>query len=159
MSGPSGPCGCRQFLSQERYSLNLSCSQGLHLERPKGRELFIVDNSVSGWTGLRYLEEWSSIAKAFDIATGYFAIGALLTLNGKWQGSTRSGSEPNWRMRANVSRKRVARRPGGLRRLARGPDPCGRSVLLTHLLKHGNVVLWLFLFSIRRVAWAKPHWQ
>ena len=23
---------------------------------PKGRGLFIVDNSVSGWTGLRYLE-------------------------------------------------------------------------------------------------------
>lgn len=52
----------------------------------KGRELFIVDNSVSGWTGLRYLEEWSSIAKAFDIATGYFEIGALLALDGKWQG-------------------------------------------------------------------------
>ena len=51
----------------------------------KGRELFIVDNSVSGWTGLRYLEEWSSIAKAFDIATGFFDIGALLALDGKWQ--------------------------------------------------------------------------
>ena len=51
----------------------------------KGRDLFIVDNSVSGWTGLRYLEEWSSIAKAFDIATGYFEIGALLALDGKWQ--------------------------------------------------------------------------
>ena len=52
----------------------------------KGRELFIVDNSVSGWTGLRYLEEWSGIAKAFDIATGYFDVGALLALDGKWQG-------------------------------------------------------------------------
>ena len=52
----------------------------------KGRGLFIVDNSVSGWTGLRYLEEWSGIAKAFDIATGYFEIGALLTLDGRWQG-------------------------------------------------------------------------
>jgi hypothetical protein len=51
----------------------------------KGRDLFIVDNSVSGWTGLRYLEEWSSIAKSFDIATGYFEIGALLALDGKWQ--------------------------------------------------------------------------
>ena len=51
----------------------------------KGRELFIVDNSVSGWTGLRYLEEWSSIAKAIDIATGYFEIGALLALDRKWQ--------------------------------------------------------------------------
>ncbi len=52
----------------------------------RGRELFIVDNSVSGWTGLRYLEEWSSIARAFDIAAGYFEIGALLALDGKWQG-------------------------------------------------------------------------
>ena len=52
---------------------------------PKGRDLFIVDNSVSGWTGLRYLEEWSSIAKSFDIATGYFEIGALLALEGNWQ--------------------------------------------------------------------------
>ena len=51
----------------------------------KGRELFIVDNSVSGWTGLRYLEEWSSIARAFDIATGFFEIGALLALESKWQ--------------------------------------------------------------------------
>lgn len=51
----------------------------------KGRDLFIVDNSVSGWTGLRYLEEWSSIAKSFDIATGYFEIGALLALEGHWQ--------------------------------------------------------------------------
>ena len=50
-----------------------------------GRELFIVDNSVAGWTGLRYLEEWCQIAKAFDIATGYFEIGALLALEGKWQ--------------------------------------------------------------------------
>ena len=50
-----------------------------------GRSLFIVDNSVSGWTGLRYLEEWASIASAFDIATGYFEIGALLALDGKWQ--------------------------------------------------------------------------
>lgn len=32
----------------------------------KGRELFIVDNSVSGWTGLRYLEEWPG---AFHAAT------------------------------------------------------------------------------------------
>jgi len=52
----------------------------------KGRDLFIVDNSVSGWTGVRYLEEWTGIARAFDIATGYFEIGALLALDGKWQG-------------------------------------------------------------------------
>ena len=53
---------------------------------PAGRGLFIVDNSVSGWTGLRYLEEWSGIAKSFDVATGFFEIGSLLALDGKWQG-------------------------------------------------------------------------
>ena len=56
---------------------------------PAGRGLFIVDNSVAGWTGLRYLEEWSSIARAFDVATGFFEIGALLALDGKWQGLER----------------------------------------------------------------------
>jgi DNA-binding transcriptional regulator YiaG len=53
--------------------------------RGRGRDLFIVDNSVSGWTGLRYLHEWAEIAKAFDIATGFFEIGALLALEGRWQ--------------------------------------------------------------------------
>ena len=52
----------------------------------KGGALFIVDNSVSGWTGLRYLEEWTGIAKSFDICTGFFEIGSLLELDGKWQG-------------------------------------------------------------------------
>ena len=37
---------------------------------PKGRGLFIVDNSVSGWTGLRYLEEWSGIANSAPHACG-----------------------------------------------------------------------------------------
>jgi hypothetical protein len=68
-----------------------------------GKDLFIVDNSVSGWTGLRYLEEWASIAKSFDIATGYFEIGALLALDGKWQGLDRirllMGSETTGRTR------------------------------------------------------------
>ena len=52
----------------------------------KGGDLFIVDNSVSGWTGLRYLEECTKIAKSFDICTGFFEIGSLLALDGKWQG-------------------------------------------------------------------------
>lgn len=52
----------------------------------KGGDLFIVDNTISGWTGLRYLEEWCTIAKGFDIATGYFEVGSLLALDGKWQG-------------------------------------------------------------------------
>ena len=72
----------------------------------KGRELFIVDNSVSGWTGLRYLEGWSSIAKAFDIATGYFEIGALLALDGKWQGLDKirvlMGAETTYRTRKAI---------------------------------------------------------
>ena len=50
-----------------------------------GQDLFIVDNSVSGWTGIRYLEEWTEIATGFDIATGFFEIGALLALDRKWQ--------------------------------------------------------------------------
>src|ERR1700704_3132617 len=50
-----------------------------------GGELFIVDNSESDWKGLRYLQDWTEIASAFDIATGYFEIGALLALDGKWQ--------------------------------------------------------------------------
>jgi len=54
-------------------------------ERPKGGDLFIVDNSISGWTGLRYLQEWSGIAKGFDIATGFFEIGSLLEMDGLWQ--------------------------------------------------------------------------
>ena len=53
--------------------------------KPKGGDLFIVDNSISGWTGLRYLQEWSELAKSFDIATGLFEIGSLLDLDGKWQ--------------------------------------------------------------------------
>tara|TARA_B100001964_G_scaffold241903_1_gene315381 strand:+ start:1068 stop:4217 length:3150 start_codon:yes stop_codon:yes gene_type:complete len=51
----------------------------------KGGDLFIVDNSISGWTCLRYLKEWSGLAKSFDVATGYFEIGSLLELDGEWQ--------------------------------------------------------------------------
>lgn len=51
----------------------------------KGGDLFIVDNSISGWTGLEYLRQWSEISTAFDIATGFFEIGALLALDGQWQ--------------------------------------------------------------------------
>ena len=68
-----------------------------------GRTLFIVDNSVAGWTGLRYLKEWADIARAFDIATGFFEIGALLALDGKWQSLEKirvlMGAETNYRTR------------------------------------------------------------
>ena len=56
------------------------------MSNSKGKDLFIVDNSATGWTGLRYLEEWTLISTSFDIATGFFEIGALLALDGKWQG-------------------------------------------------------------------------
>lgn len=52
----------------------------------RGGDLFIVDNSISGWTGLRYLEEWCGIAESFDICTGFFEIGSLIALDGHWQG-------------------------------------------------------------------------
>ena len=54
-------------------------------EESKGGDLFVVDNSDEGWTGLRYLQEWTEIAKSFDIATGFFEIGSLLDLDGRWQ--------------------------------------------------------------------------
>ncbi len=50
-----------------------------------GGELFIVDNSDENWKGIKYLQDWTEIASAFDIATGYFEIGSLLALDGKWQ--------------------------------------------------------------------------
>ncbi|MBA3350861.1 MAG: DEAD/DEAH box helicase family protein [Blastocatellia bacterium] len=48
-------------------------------------ELFIVDNSDAEWKGLRYLHDWTEIASAFDIASGFFEIGALLALDPGWQ--------------------------------------------------------------------------
>ena len=76
-------------------------------------EPFIVDNSDAGWTGLRYLEEWSGIAKAFDIATGVFEIGALLALDGKWQSLEKirilMGAETTSRTRKASSRRCVKR--------------------------------------------------
>ncbi|MHA1147767.1 MAG: helicase-related protein [Promethearchaeota archaeon] len=51
----------------------------------KKSDLFIVDNGDSEWKVHKYLSEWCEIAKKFDIATGFFEIGALLSLEGKWQ--------------------------------------------------------------------------
>ncbi|MBI5683476.1 MAG: DEAD/DEAH box helicase family protein [Verrucomicrobia bacterium] len=48
-------------------------------------ELFIVDNSDADWKVRSYLSEWCELAKAIDIATGYFEIGSLLCLQEKWQ--------------------------------------------------------------------------
>lgn len=53
--------------------------------RRSGGDLFIVDNSLSRWTGLEYLREWTDLARSFDVATGFFEISSLLALDGKWQ--------------------------------------------------------------------------
>ncbi len=50
-----------------------------------GSEIFIVDNSERDWKVREYLKEWSDISHQFDIATGYFEIGSLLSLDGNWQ--------------------------------------------------------------------------
>jgi superfamily II DNA or RNA helicase len=50
-----------------------------------GAELFIVDNSDEEWKVRDYLREWTGIANQFDIATGYFEIGSLLSIEGMWQ--------------------------------------------------------------------------
>jgi superfamily II DNA or RNA helicase len=50
-----------------------------------GSDLFIVDNSDAEWKVRDYLREWTEIAHKFDIATGYFEIGSLLSLDGHWQ--------------------------------------------------------------------------
>lgn len=50
-----------------------------------GSDLFIVDNSDSDWKVQRYLKEWCHLSKAIDVATGFFEVGGLLTLDGSWQ--------------------------------------------------------------------------
>ena len=50
-----------------------------------GGDLFIVDNSDAEWKVRDYLSEWTDIASVFDVATGYFEIGALLAIDGQWQ--------------------------------------------------------------------------
>jgi len=45
-----------------------------------GSDLFVVDNSDEDWKVQRYLHDWCQISRSLDIATGYFEIGALLSL-------------------------------------------------------------------------------
>ena len=49
-----------------------------------GDELLIVDNADPEWKTLAYLHELADIARALDVATGYFEIGSL-ALDGQWQ--------------------------------------------------------------------------
>lgn len=54
-------------------------------ESSKKSELFIVDNSDSDWRVQKYLSEWCELSTSFDIATGFFEIGSLISLDQKWQ--------------------------------------------------------------------------
>jgi superfamily II DNA/RNA helicase len=47
--------------------------------------MFIVDNTDENWKALNYLNEWCEISKQFDIATGYFEISSLISMDGHWQ--------------------------------------------------------------------------
>lgn len=51
----------------------------------RASELLIVDNSDDEWKVHRYLHRWCEIARALDVASAYFEIGALLSLDGQWQ--------------------------------------------------------------------------
>ena len=54
-------------------------------EKRRGGDLFIVDNSDAQWKVRRYLHEWCQIAGSMDVASAYFEIGSLLSLDGEWQ--------------------------------------------------------------------------
>jgi superfamily II DNA or RNA helicase len=54
-------------------------------KKDRGGELFIVDNSDDDWKVRNYIHEWCEIAKSIDVATGYFEIGSLLSIDGQWQ--------------------------------------------------------------------------
>jgi len=49
------------------------------------KDLYIVDNSIPECSVKKYLNDWCAISRQMDIATGYFEIGGLLELDGKWQ--------------------------------------------------------------------------
>ena len=44
-------------------------------------DLFIVDNGDKNWKAKTYLNDWAELAHTFDVATGYFEIGATTRQN------------------------------------------------------------------------------
>jgi hypothetical protein len=54
-------------------------------QSPRSGDAFIVDNSDEQWKVAQYLSQWCELARALDVATGYFEIGSLLSLDGQWQ--------------------------------------------------------------------------
>ena len=63
----------------------------------KGGDLFIEDISISEWIGLEYLRQWTEIAKAMDVATGFFENGSLLAFDGGWPSAFVAREDPNHR--------------------------------------------------------------
>lgn len=49
------------------------------------KRLYVVDNSSEAQSVKQYLNEWCSVSKQMDIATGYLEIGGLLDLDQNWQ--------------------------------------------------------------------------
>ena len=49
------------------------------------KRLYVVDNSSEAQIVKQYLNEWCSVSKQMDIATGYLEIGGLLDLDQSWQ--------------------------------------------------------------------------
>ena len=111
------------------------------------KDLFIVDNSDAGWKGLRYLEEWCDISKQFDIATGFFEVGALLGMDGKWQQLENirilMGSETTRRTRKellNAVRAEVREKLDRSMEAEKGPNPFLKGVAaIAEALKTGKI--------------------
>lgn len=78
-------------------------------------DLFIVDNGDKNWKAKNYLHEWADLAHTFDVATGYFEIGALLALDGQWQKLDK--------LRILIGDE-VSKRTKGALPTAEGPTPC-----------------------------------
>lgn len=49
------------------------------------QSLYTVDNSSTEQSVKNYLQDWCSVSKQMDIATGYLEIGGLLELDSSWQ--------------------------------------------------------------------------
>jgi len=109
--------------------------------------LFIVDNTEGGRNGLDYLSEWCDLASSFDIATGFFEIGALLALDGEWQKLDKirilMGDEVSHRTKKAfleaVTQTATSALDGGLER-DKGPNPfLNGAPAVVEALKSGQI--------------------
>ena len=66
-------------------STNSNVGSSNSLQRTGSSDFIIVDNSDENWKALTYVRQWCDVSKSIDIATGYFDVQALLSLDGSWQ--------------------------------------------------------------------------